>query len=157
MRARVARLKDRLVKRKLRLAVAESMTGGALSDLITSVPGASRYFVGGMISYSPELKAMMGVSAGTIKKHGVYSKQVAEGLARGALKRFGSDVAVGITGIAHPDRTHRAPGAWVAVASDRKVVSKHIACKAGTRRNEARKKVARGALEILLEFIRNWD
>jgi len=157
MRARVARLKDRLTKRGLRLAVAESMTGGALSDLITSVPGASRYYLGGLVAYSPELKAQLNVSSAAIKKHGLYSRQVAEALARGALKKFGPDVAVGITGIAHPDKTHRAPGAWVAVASGRKVVSKHITCKAGARRNEARKKVARGALELLLEFLRTWD
>jgi len=148
------RLKDTLVKRGLALAVAESMTGGAFSDLITSVPGASGFFLGGVISYSPKLKVMMGVPETVLKRQKAYSEEVSIRLAKGARKRFGADIAVGITGIAHPDRGHRAPGAWIAIASDDKVRTKHVQCRAGVRRNDARKHVAMAAVELLLDVLR---
>ena len=156
MRSRVSKLRDRFVERGLWLAVAESMTGGALSDLITSVRGASDYFLGGVVCYSPELKRMLGVKRGTLERFGAYSEEVAVALAKGAMRTYKADVAVGITGIAHPDRGHRSPGAWVAVAFKGKVRTRHFACRAGVRRNEARKKVANTALELLLETLKMW-
>jgi PncC family amidohydrolase len=154
MRAKVNKLKEGFLRRGLTLTVAESMTGGALSDIITSVPGASEFFMGGMISYSPKLKAMVGVPKATLEKYGAYSKEVAEKLAKGSKKRFGSDVAVGITGQAHPDRTHRAPGAYVAVTFNNNTIVKHITCKVSLRRNEARKRVAMAAVDVLLEMLK---
>lgn len=154
MRAKVSKLKEGFLKKGLTLTVAESMTGGALSDIITSVPGASEFFLGGMISYSPKLKAMVGVPERTLKRYGAYSEEVAKGLAKGSLKRFGADVAVGITGQAHPDRTHRAPGAWVAVTNGKKLFVKHVVCKPSVRRNEARKRVAMSAVDLLLEMLK---
>ena len=87
-----------------RLALAESCTGGMLAARITDLPGASEYFVGGVVSYSNEAKAdLLGVDPGLIEAEGAVSPQVAEAMARGALERFGADVAVAITGIAGPD------------------------------------------------------
>jgi PncC family amidohydrolase len=154
MRAKINKLKEGFLRRDLTLTVAESMTGGALSDIITSVPGASEFFLGGMISYSPKLKAMVGVPKTKLQKYGAYSQEVATMLAKGSLKRFGSDVAVGITGQAHPDETHRSPGAWVAVTFHKRVLVKHIACKPQIRRNEARKRVAMAAVDLLLEMLK---
>jgi len=154
MRAKISKLKEGFLRKGLTLTVAESMTGGALSDIITSVPGASEFFLGGMISYSSKIKAMVGVPTATLKRYGAYSQEVATKLAKGSLRRFGSDVAVGITGQAHPDRTHRSPGAWVAVTYGKNVIVKHIACKPSVRRNEARKKVAMAAVDLLLEMLR---
>ena len=154
MRAKISKLKEGFLRRGLTLTVAESMTGGALSDIITSVPGASEFFLGGMISYSPKLKSMVGVPKATLTKYGAYSEEVATKLAQGSLKRFGSDVAVGITGMAHPDRTHRSPGAWVVVTYNNKILVKHIACKPSVRRNEARRRVAMAAVDLLLEMLK---
>jgi nicotinamide-nucleotide amidase len=87
-----------------RLGLAESCSGGLLAARITDLPGASAYFAGGVVAYSNEAKAaQLGVDPGLIEQHGAVSAEVAEAMSRGALERFGADVAVAITGIAGPD------------------------------------------------------
>jgi competence/damage-inducible protein CinA-like protein len=87
-----------------RLGVAESCSGGLLAARITDLPGASAYFAGGVVVYSNEAKAdLLGVDPELIERHGAVSVEVAEAMSRGALERFGADVAVSITGIAGPD------------------------------------------------------
>jgi nicotinamide-nucleotide amidase len=87
-----------------RLALAESCSGGLLAGRITDLPGASAYFAGGVVAYSNEAKAeLLGVDPAQIEAHGAVSPEVAEAMSRGALERFGADVAVSITGIAGPD------------------------------------------------------
>lgn len=86
-----------------RLALAESCSSGLLAARITSLPGASEYFAGGVVAYSNEAKVdLLGVEPGAIEKHGAVSPEVAGQMARGAFERFGADVAVSITGIAGP-------------------------------------------------------
>jgi nicotinamide-nucleotide amidase len=85
------------------LAVAESCTGGLLAKLITDVPGASRYFAGGWIAYSNEIKAReLGVPRELIDAHGAVSEPVAAAMAQGARRKARADLAVAITGIAGP-------------------------------------------------------
>jgi PncC family amidohydrolase len=139
---------------RFKLAVAESMTAGKLADLICSVSGASRYFQGGLVCYMPEIKAFIGVTQETISRFGIYSKEVAAAMALGTVSRFGSDVAVGITGIAEPDEGNPAPGAWVAVEFRGRIVTRHVLCDEGTGRNEARDMVAGEALELLLGVLK---
>lgn len=92
-----------LTKRKQTLALAESCTGGFIANQITNVPGASKIFKGGVVSYSNEAKEkFLGVSAETLKKHGAVSKEVAGEMAEGARKQFGTDYAIAVTGIAGP-------------------------------------------------------
>ena len=87
-----------------RLALAESCSGGLLAARITDLPGASAYFAGGVVAYSNESKAgLLGVDPALIEARGAVSPEVAEAMSRGALERFGADVAVSITGIAGPD------------------------------------------------------
>ena len=87
-----------------RLGLAESCSGGLMAARITSVPGASAYFAGGVVSYSNEAKTdLLGVDPTLIEAHGAVSPEVAEAMALGALDRFGADIAVAITGIAGPD------------------------------------------------------
>ncbi|HUB00989.1 MAG TPA: competence/damage-inducible protein A [Terracidiphilus sp.] len=89
--------------RQATLAVAESCTGGLIAQRVTSVPGASRSFVGGAVVYSDELKtAFADVPAELIAQHGAVSVQVADALARGIRQRTGATVGVGVTGIAGP-------------------------------------------------------
>jgi nicotinamide-nucleotide amidase len=86
------------------VAVAESCTGGLMCARLTERPGSSAYFLGGIVAYSNEAKsALVGVDAETIERAGAVSDEVAEALATGALERFGSDFAIGITGVAGPD------------------------------------------------------
>ncbi len=85
------------------VAVAESCTGGLLAERVTSVSGSSRYFVGGAVVYSNELKtAFADVPPEMIAKHGAVSGEVASALADGIRKRCGSSFGVGITGVAGP-------------------------------------------------------
>jgi nicotinamide-nucleotide amidase len=87
-----------------RLGLAESCSAGLLAARITNVPGASTYMAGGVVSYSNEAKEdLLGVDPQLIGEKGAVSPEVAEAMARGALERFGADVAVAITGIAGPD------------------------------------------------------
>src|SRR6266404_1721170 len=85
------------------LAVAESCTGGLLSERITSVPGSSRYFLGGAVVYANDLKTSFSdVPPMLIAEHGAVSKEVALALAEGIRKRCNSTLGVGITGVAGP-------------------------------------------------------
>jgi nicotinamide-nucleotide amidase len=87
-----------------RLGLAESCSGGLMAARITSVPGASAYFAGGVVSYSNESKAdLLGVDPALIETHGAVSPEVAEAMADGARERFDADLAVAITGIAGPE------------------------------------------------------
>jgi nicotinamide-nucleotide amidase len=87
-----------------RLGLAESCSGGLLAARITNLPGASAYMAGSVVSYSNEAKVdLLGVDPELIAAKGAVSLEVAERMARGALERFGADVAVSITGIAGPD------------------------------------------------------
>ena len=91
-----------------RLALAESCSAGLLAARITNLPGASAYFAGGVVAYSDRAKTdLLGVDPQLIEAHGAVSPQVAEAMSRGALERFGADVAVSITGIAGPDGGRR--------------------------------------------------
>jgi nicotinamide-nucleotide amidase len=93
----------KLAQQKKTIAVAESCTGGTLAKLLTDIPGASRYFTYGWVTYSDIAKIKeLGVEADLIERDGVVSYRVAEAMAQGARKRAGTDFAIGITGIAGP-------------------------------------------------------
>ena len=88
----------------LSLATAESCTGGLVGHVLTEVAGISRVYRGGLISYSDRLKeAELGVSTHTLTRHGAVSAQACSQMADGARRRYGSDVALAVTGIAGPD------------------------------------------------------
>ena len=87
-----------------RIATAESCTGGLLAARLTDRPGSSAYTAGGLVAYANDAKTeLLGVAAALIQAHGAVSEPVAEAMAAGALRRFGADTAVAITGIAGPD------------------------------------------------------
>jgi nicotinamide-nucleotide amidase len=93
-----------LVRAGLTIATAESCTGGLLAARLTDVPGSSRYLLGGVVAYSNDVKVTVaGVAPELIERHGAVSQEVAEALADGARERLGTDVGVGITGVAGPD------------------------------------------------------
>ena len=85
------------------LAVAESCTGGELAAAITDLPGASSFFLGGVVAYSNDLKErLLGVPSATLREHGAVSEQTARAMAEGVRARTGSAVGVSTTGIAGP-------------------------------------------------------
>ena len=87
----------------LRIATAESCTGGLLAARLTELPGSSEYFNGAIVTYSNEAKASLaGVPADLIERHGAVSEEVAKALADGARAALEADVGVGITGVAGP-------------------------------------------------------
>jgi competence/damage-inducible protein CinA-like protein len=90
--------------RGLRLATAESCTGGMVAARLTDVPGSSASFVGGVVAYADEVKRdELDVTGKLLAEHGAVSAEVAAAMAEGARRRLGADVAVAVTGIAGPD------------------------------------------------------
>lgn len=90
-------------RRSLRLATAESCTGGLVSALLTEIPGSSEVLDRGFVTYSNDAKiAMLGVPAAAIETHGAVSTEVALAMAEGAIAHSAADVAVAITGVAGP-------------------------------------------------------
>ncbi len=86
-----------------RIATAESCTAGLVAARLTDLPGSSAYVAGGVVAYANEAKSgMLDVDPALIETHGAVSEPVAEAMAEGALRRFGADTAVAITGIAGP-------------------------------------------------------
>ena len=101
-----------------RIATAESCTGGLLAARLTDRPGSSAYLAGGLVAYANEAKSdLLGVDPALIDEHGAVSEPVAEAMAAGALRRFGADTAVAITGIAGPGGGTRRQSRWGRSAS----------------------------------------
>ncbi|MDI6694682.1 MAG: CinA family protein [Anaerolineales bacterium] len=92
-----------LRQKGLRLAVAESCTGGLIGHRITNVPGSSTYFVGGIVSYAYEAKVrLLGVCWETLEQHGAVSRETVLEMARGARLALAADVGIAVSGIAGP-------------------------------------------------------
>jgi nicotinamide-nucleotide amidase len=108
------------------LAVAESCTSGMIGARITRIPGSSRYFLGGVLCYSNEVKKhACGVPSGILEEHGAVSAEVAEALAGGVREKLGSSIALSVTGIAGPDggSSEKPVGlVFVGIADGRRVI-----------------------------------
>ncbi|HEX2141836.1 MAG TPA: CinA family protein [Candidatus Limnocylindria bacterium] len=99
-----ARVGDALLERGWRMATAESSTGGLIGHAITMVPGASQYYVGGVIAYSNLAKEVeLGVPQDMIEEHGAVSDPVARAMAEGVRRRFKVEMGVSVTGVAGPE------------------------------------------------------
>lgn len=146
---------DLLVAKGQTLAVAESCTGGGLGALLTSRPGSSRFFVGGMIAYANAAKErLLGVPRALLDAHGAVSEPVAAAMASGARMRLGADWGVGITGVAGPDGgTPDKPVGlvYVAVAGPARVTVREI--RFGSTRDAVRTYACRAALNLLREEV----
>jgi len=115
-------LLEALKGKRLKLATAESCTGGMLSALITEISGSSAVFEGGFVTYSNQSKTnLLGVNSGLIETHGAVSAEVANEMVAGALKKTSADIAIAITGIAGPTGgTKEKPVGLVYIAVGRK-------------------------------------
>ncbi len=115
----------RFTEKKLTLATAESCTGGTIAAKIVSIPNASKYYLGGVVSYSNTLKeTFLGVDPRVIEKEGAVSEEVVKQMAAGVLERTGADFAASVSGIAGPDGgTPEKPvgTVWYAIATKNEV------------------------------------
>jgi PncC family amidohydrolase len=110
-------LLGRLAARSWTLATAESLTGGRLGALLTSVPGASASYVGGVVAYATRVKRdVLGVPTAVLEGPGVVSAACASAMARGARSLLVADVALATTGVAGPDAQEGKPPGTVFVA-----------------------------------------
>jgi len=116
------RVGARLKKGKLKLATAESCTGGWIAQAVTSVAGSSEWFERGFVTYSNEAKKeLLGVRARTLSSHGAVSEETAREMASGALARSRAQVAIAVTGVAGPGGgTRSKPVGTVCLAWSRK-------------------------------------
>lgn len=136
-----------------RLATAESLTGGLIGGAITAVPGASKVYAGGIISYTDEVKhGMLGVPEELLERLGAVSGPVAQAMAAGARNALDADVAVSVTGLAGPDGDefgHRVGTVFIGYADGSKALSREYRFSGD--RESIRNQTIHAALELLLE------
>lgn len=151
-----ARLIDTLRARKWTLAVAESLTGGMVGWLVTTVPGAGDVFRGGVVSYVDDVKRdLLGVNQGLLQERGAVTAQAARQMARGARERLHSDLAVSTTGFAGPDAPDGMPVGLVYVGiSTRSLEDVHEFHFDGDR-EAVRRQTAEAAVRLALEAAEN--
>lgn len=147
-----------LAERSVTVATAESITAGQVAQQLARVPGASRHLMGGIVAYTNEVKsAVLGVPTRLLEDHGAVSAQVAEAMAAGARKLFGSDLAISTTGYAGPaagNETMPVGTAFIGLASANGIATCQVQW-FGTRR-EVQDRTARSALnELRLFFLRS--
>ena len=133
-----------------KLAVAESCTGGMIGERITSIPGSSDIFVGGVIAYDNVVKKnALGVSAETLERHGAVSEQVALEMAAGVKQKLKADVGISVTGIAGPGGgTAEKPVGLVWIVVDTNEAKARRFHLIGDR-HEIRQRAAQAALEMV--------
>lgn len=145
-----------LKSKNLSLSTAESCTGGGIASLITSVPGSSKYFSGGIVAYSNDLKqSLLRVSAETLSIHGAVSRETVMEMAEGAMKVLKTDCAVATSGIAGPDggTSEKPVGTiWIAVAYKDKITTLKQEGDSGRRENV--QKTIRNALIMLYDMLK---
>ncbi len=108
--------------RSLHIAAAESITGGLIGATLTAVPGASKIYLGGVVSYATRLKtALLGVPDEVLREHTVVSEEVAIEMAVGLQNRTNADWVIAVTGVAGPDpqEGHQPGEVWVCVLGPR--------------------------------------
>jgi len=141
--------------RGLKLATAESCTGGLVADKITDVPGSSEYFLGGFVSYAYETKvASLGVTWDTLNQFGAVSREVVLEMARGARKALGADIAVSVSGIAGPGggMPEKPVGTtWIGLVTPESESAQVFYWKGNRRENKERS--ADAALKMVIEYL----
>jgi nicotinamide-nucleotide amidase len=144
-----------LLEKRQTLAAAESCTGGLFSKRITDIPGASQAFLGGVVSYSSDVKiSVLGVSENLISKQGAVSDETARAMAKGVRELLKADLAVGITGVAghgRDDKGNTVGTVFVALASAEKTFCR--ALRLGSDRDRIRVTAAHHAFDMLRRYL----
>lgn len=150
-----ATLHAELLRRGQTLATAESMTGGALADLVSASPGASETYLGGVVSYATEIKVRtLGVRPETVDEEGVVSETCAVEMATGVRALIGADWGVSTTGVAGPATQEGKPvgTVYVAVAGPRGVRTEELHLDGD--RAEIRERTCTAAATMVLEDVK---
>jgi nicotinamide-nucleotide amidase len=147
---------DLMEVHKLTLSVAESCTGGSISEMLTQHPGCSAVFAGGGIVYANEMKVkLLGVSNNTLSKFGAVSEETVREMVNGALVNFTTDYAIAVTGIAGPDGglPDKPVGTvWIAVANPQQtIVQKFIF---GNKRQQNIERATINAFNLLYRLLK---
>ena len=148
-----------LKERRVKVATAESCTGGLIGHTITNIPGSSEYYEGGVISYSNALKMnLLGVKGETLVAHGAVSEETAHEMAEGVRKKANVDVGIATTGIAGPGGgTPEKPVGlvYIAISTEKGTkVEKHLF---HGNRWENKESTCRAALMLLLNYLEEND
>lgn len=149
-----------LTEKKMKIATAESCTGGMIAEMITDISGASSVFDCGIVSYSNRIKnSLLGVSEETLRTYGAVSEETVREMVSGALKVSGADIAVAVSGIAGPssDGTDKPVGLiYIAVATKEKMYIKKLnnSFSVNIRENN-RNSAANEALKLVCEILDN--
>jgi nicotinamide-nucleotide amidase len=142
--------------RGVRIATAESCTGGLVGARLTEIPGSSDVYVGGVVAYANDLKTgVLGVDPALVAEHGAVSEPVAVAMARGAVERLGAAAAVSVTGVAGPGGGSEAKPVgtiWYGIAFEGRVEA-HRSLLPGSR-HDIRARAAQAALHLLLRRLR---
>ncbi|RME62944.1 MAG: CinA family protein [Nitrospirae bacterium] len=150
----IKKLHQWFVRRGYTLSVAESCTGGALSHLITEVPGASRFFLGGIVAYDVRIKTdILGVPEETIERHSVVSAECALEMARAVKRLFGSTHGIATTGNLGPEAQGGRPVGEVYVGISTPEGEDAIMLSLHAERRENKAEVVKKAINIFLERI----
>jgi len=145
-----------LSKRGLTLAAAESCTGGLIAKRLTDIPGASKVFLGGIVTYSVSAKVnALGVDGGIIAKYGVVSPVTASFMAYRAAELFDTDIGIGVTGVAGPgpDDEGNEEGTVFAALSDRNGETLIYQADMLLGRKKIRENAAELAFDLIKEYI----
>ena len=146
-----------LAERGLTLAAAESCTGGLLSKRMTDLPGASKVFRGGVVSYVNDVKAnILGVPREVLEQYGAVSEETARAMAEGCRRVCGSDLAVSLTGVAGPERDdwgNEVGTVYAALAGPEETICKKLTCGRGRGRDRVRTAAASNALDLIRRFL----
>lgn len=139
----------------LTIAVAESCTGGKLGDMLTSVPGSSDYFLGGVISYSNSAKVnILRVDTEILRTDGAVSQRTALQMAEGARKCFDSDIGLSTTGVAGPGGgSSQKPVGLVFVAVSAKAGNRCMEFRFSGAREDIKRQSAEAALALARDFL----
>ena len=144
-----------LTSKNISLAIAESCTGGLISDRITNVPGSSEYFRGGIVAYSYEAKVnLLNVSWDTLRQFGAVSKETVLEMARGGLVALGADIAVSVSGIAGPGGglADKPVGTtWIGLSTTNRDWARHFVWSGDRIQNK--ESSAEAALQFVLDYL----
>ena len=145
-----------LRRRGLRLAVAESCTGGLIGHRLTNIPGSSDYYMGSVTAYAYEAKVrLLGVSWSSLEEYGAVSREVAIEMARGVRTNLNADIGLSVTGIAGPGggSAEKPVGlTWIGFSSPDGEEARQFIWQGD--RLQVKEQSAEAALDILVEYLR---
>lgn len=139
----------------LKLATAESCTGGLVADRITNIPGSSDYFLGGVVAYDNTVKInLLNVPARLLARYGAVSEETVRAMAEGARSLLGADIAVSVSGVAGPGggSAEKPVGTtWIGLAAPEGTWARHFCWKGDRMQNKASS--ADAALQFILDYL----